>query len=199
MIARMEWGLVAHIGVPELETRVAILQHKAKQRGLEIPSNVAFFMAEHLYSNVRQLEGAINKLTAHCRLLDQQVSEKLVEQTLSELFQKPAKERVSVEVILKSVSTIFQVRISDLKGTSRTKEVACARQVAMYLAKEMMGDSLMMIGAAFGKTHSTILHAYKTIENKAKNDVQRGREGDMVRAEPVVDATEDSVAQRNQR
>lgn len=170
IVARMEWGLVAHVGVPDLETRVAILQHKAEQKGLKIPNSVAFFIAEHIFGNVRQLEGAINRLSAHCRLLEQKVTEEMVEKTLSELFQRPAKEKVSVDSILRSVSAIFQVKISDLKGTSRTKEVAIARQVAMYLAKELMGESLMMIGASFGKTHSTILHAYKTIENKVKND-----------------------------
>jgi len=166
----MEWGLVAHVGMPDLETRVAILQHKAEQKGLVIPNQVAFFIAEHVFSNVRQLEGAINRLTAHCRLLGQDVSENLVEQTLSELFQTAPKQRVSVENILKSVATVFQVRVNDLKGTSRTKEIAMARQVAMYLAKELINDSLMMIGSSFGKTHSTILHACKTIENKVKKD-----------------------------
>lgn len=170
IVARMEWGLVAHVGVPDLETRVAILQHKAEQKGLKIPSRVAFYIAEHIFGNVRQLEGAINRLTAHCRLLDQEISEELVESTLSELFQVAPKQKVSVENILKSVATIFQVRISDLKGTSRTKEIALARQVAMYLAKEMINESLMMIGASFGKTHSTILHACKTIENKVKKE-----------------------------
>ena len=72
MIARMEWGLVAHVGVPELETRVAIFQHKAEQKGLNIPNKVAFFIAEHIYNNVRQLEGAINRLSAHCRLIESQ-------------------------------------------------------------------------------------------------------------------------------
>lgn len=170
MVARMEWGLVAHVGVPDLETRVAILQHKATQKGLNIPNKVAFFIAEHIYSNVRQLEGAINRLSAYSRLFDQQITEELVEHSLSELFQHGTKQKVSVENILKSISTVFDVRISDLKGTSRTKEVALARQVAMYLAKEMMNESLMMIGASFGKTHSTILHACKTIENKIKKD-----------------------------
>jgi chromosomal replication initiator protein len=170
MVARMEWGLVAHVGVPDLETRVAILQHKAQQKGLVLPQNVAFFIAEHIYSNVRQLEGAINRLSALSRLLDQEITEELVERTLSELFQHPTKQKVSAENILKSVATVFEVRVSDLKGTSRTKEVALARQVAMYLAKEMMNESLMMIGASFGKTHSTILHACKTIENKIKKD-----------------------------
>ena len=110
------------------------------------------------------------RLTAHCRLLNQSVTEQLVEETLSELFQMAPKQRVSVENILKSVATIFGVRVSDLKGTLRTKEIAIARQVAMYLAKEMINESLMMIGASFGKTHSTILHACKTIENKIKKE-----------------------------
>lgn len=170
MVARMEWGLVAHIGVPDLETRVAILQHKAQQKGLMIPNKVAFFIAEHIYSNVRQLEGAINRLSAYARMLDQEITVELVENSLGELFQLPPKQKISVENILKSVATVFEVRISDLKGTSRTKEVTLPRQVAMYLAKEMMNESLMMIGASFGKTHSTILHACKTIENKIKKD-----------------------------
>lgn len=170
MIARMEWGLVAHVGVPDLETRVAILQHKAGQKGLLIPSKVAFFIAEHIYSNVRQLEGAINRLSAYAKLQDLEITEELVENSLRELFQHPLKQKVSVENILKSVATVFEVRISDLKGTSRTKEITLPRQVAMYLAKEMMNESLMMIGASFGKTHSTILHACKTIENKIKKD-----------------------------
>ncbi|NGX60646.1 MAG: Chromosomal replication initiator protein DnaA [Chlamydiae bacterium] len=170
IVGRMEWGLVAHVGTPDLETRVAILQHKAEQKGLHIPHSVAFFIAEHIFSNVRQLEGAINRLTAHCRLLGQEVSEELVEHSLSELFQTAPKQRVSVENILKSVSAVFEVRISDLRGTSRTKEIALARQVAMYLAKEMIDDSLMMIGASFGKTHSTILHACKTIVGKVEGN-----------------------------
>ncbi len=170
IVARMEWGLVAHVGMPDLETRVAIIQHKADLKELKIHNNVAFFIAEHIYSNVRQLEGAINRLTAHCRLLGQDVTEELVEETLSELFQTAPKRRVSVENILKSVATVFEVRVSELKGTSRTKEVALARQVAMYLSKEMIRESLVMIGASFGKTHSTILHACKTIENKIKKD-----------------------------
>lgn len=181
IVARMEWGLVAHVGVPDLETRVAILQHKAEQKGLKIPSSIAFYIAEHIYGNVRQLEGAINRLTAHCRLLNATVSEQMVEKTLSELFMRPSKEKVSVDAILKSVGTIFQVRSSDLKGTARTKEVALARQVAMFLAKELMGESLMMIGASFGKTHSTILHAYKTIENKSKNDESLRRQISLCR------------------
>lgn len=181
MVARMEWGLVAHVGVPELETRVAILQHKAEQKGLHIPHKVAFFIAEHINNNVRQLEGAVNRLSAHCRLLNLNISEDLVERTLREMLQQAPRQRITVEQILKSVATIFQVRVSDLKGSGRTKEIALPRQVAMYLAKEMINESLMMLGASFGKTHSTILHAYKTIEEKLSHDETLRRQIGMVR------------------
>ena len=181
MIARMEWGLVAHVGVPELETRVAILQHKAEQKGLHIPHKVAFFIAEHINNNVRQLEGAVNRLSAHCRLMNLNISEELVARTLREMLQQAPRQRITVEQILKSVATIFQVRVSDLKGSGRTKEIALPRQVAMYLAKEMINESLMMLGASFGKTHSTILHAYKTIEEKLSHDETLRRQIGMVR------------------
>jgi chromosomal replication initiator protein len=174
MIARMEWGLVAQLGVPELETRVAILQHKAYQKGLNLPNNVAFFIAEHIYNNVRQLEGAINRLSAHCRLLNLNITEELVESTLREMLQHAPKSKISVEQILKSVAAVFQVRVSDLKGTSRTKEIALPRQVAMYLACRMISGTLQTLSDSFGKTHSTILHACKAIEKKvAENDTLR--------------------------
>lgn len=181
MIARMEWGLVAHIGMPELETRVAILTAKAQAKGLVIPNKVAFFIAEHIHHNVRQLEGAINRLSAHCKLLNLAITEELVEKTLRELLQQAPKQKISVEQILKSVATIFEVRVSDLKGTVRTKEISLPRQVAMYLAKMMINESLMMLGASFGKTHSTILHACKTIEERMTKDETLRRQIGMVR------------------
>lgn len=180
MIARMEWGLVAHVGVPELETRVAILQHKAEQKGLNIPNKVAFFIAEHIYNNVRQLEGAVNRLSAHCKLLDLHITEELVEKTLREMLQQSPHQKISVEQILKSVATVFQVRVSDLKGSTRTKEIALPRQVAMYLAYKMINESLQMLGASFGKTHSTIIHACKNIEKKVALDETLRRQIGMV-------------------
>lgn len=181
MIARMEWGLVAHIGVPELETRVAIITAKAEQKGLFIPNKVAFFIAEHIHNNVRQLEGAINRLSAHCKLLNVAITEELVERTLIEMLQQAPRQKISVEQILKSVATIFEVRVSDLKGSGRAKEIALPRQVAMYLAKTMINESLMMLGASFGKTHSTILHACKSIEEKMSKDETLRRQIGMVR------------------
>ncbi len=181
MIARMEWGLVAHMGMPDLETRVAILQHKAELKGLNIPSNVAFFIAENVQNNVRQLEGAINRLSAHCRLLDMHITEELVEETLREMLQKAPKEKITIELILKSVAAVFQVPVMALRGNARTKDVALPRQVAMYLAKEMINESLLMLGVHFGKTHSTILHACKTIKEKMEKDEILRRQIHMVR------------------
>lgn len=182
MVARMEWGLVANIGIPDLETRVAILQHKAEQKGFRIPQKVAFFIAEHIFNNVRQLEGAINRLGAYCRLMGLDVTEEAVEKTLSELFQYSPQKKISVESILKSVAMIFGVRVSDLKSGSRTKDVAFPRQVAMYLAKEMINESLMRLSSAFGgKTHSTLLHAWKKIAGQVEKDETLRRQIDMAR------------------
>ena len=180
-IGKMEGGLMAEMRTPDLETRVAILQCKAEQKGLHIPHKVAFFIAEHINNNVRQLEGAINRLSAHCRLLNLNITEELVTKTLREMLQHAPREKISVEQILKSVATIFGVRVSDLKGTKRTQEIALSRQVAMYLAKEMINESLTMLGVSFGKTHSTILHACNSIEQKIATDEKLRHKIGMVR------------------
>jgi chromosomal replication initiator protein len=182
MTARMEWGLVAHIGAPDLETRVAILQHKAELKGIRIPHKVAFFIAEHIFNNVRQLEGAINRLTAYSRLMGQEVSEEAVENSLGELLQAAPQRRISVESILLSVAAIFGVRVSDLRGSSRAKQVAFPRQVAMYLAKELINDSLMKLSSAFGgKTHSTLIHAWKKIGEQVEKDETLRHQIEMAR------------------
>jgi chromosomal replication initiator protein len=183
MVARLEWGLVAHMGIPDLETRVAIIKHKSERRGLDIPNQIAFFIAEHIYNNVRQIEGAINRLCAHSRLMSANLNEEVVEKILSEMFQSNApNKKISVEEILKSVAAVFEVRISELKGESRHKEIALARQVAMYLAKEMIDDSLMKIASSFGgKTHSTLLHAWKKITDQIQINEMLRRQVQMVR------------------
>lgn len=182
LVARMEWGLVAHIGTPDIETRVAILQHKAELRGIRLPHKVAFFIAEHIFNNVRQLEGAINRLSAYSRLIGKEVTEEVVENTLGELLQHNPQKKISVDNILRCVGTIFEVRVSDLRGTSRLKNVAFPRQVAMYLAKELMTDSLMKLASAFGgKTHSTLLHAWKKVSEQLVNDENLRRQVEMAR------------------
>lgn len=183
MIGRMEWGLVAHLGVPDFETRVAILQHKAEQKGIRLPQKVAFFIAEHIFNNVRQLEGALNRLTAYCRLMGLDASEEVAEKTMGELFQGSPTKKISVDNIIKSVATMYEIRASDLKGSSRTKSVALPRQVAMYLAKELLiNEPLKNLAAVFGgKTHSTLLHAWKKISEQVEKDEQLKRQIQMTR------------------
>jgi len=181
MIARMEWGLVAHMGMPELETRVAILQHKAQQKGLKLSDPVAFFIAEHIFNNVRQLEGAINRLSAHCRLLNMEITEELVQTVLKEMLQLVPKQRISVDQILNSVAAVFQERRTELKGPRRTKKLVLARQVAMYLACKLVHEPLQTLAGSFGKkTHSTLLHACKSIEEKLTADETLRRQIAMV-------------------
>ena len=182
MIARMEWGLVAHIGIPELETRVAIIQHKAEQKGFNIPSDVGFFIAEHIYQNVRQLEGAINRLGAYCRLMRITLTKEIAENILKEMLEYYPEQKISVEGILKSVATAFEIRVSDIKGDSRLKNIALSRQVAMYLSKELINESLQKIASSFGgKTHSTLLHAWKKISSQLENDQMLRRQIQMIK------------------
>ncbi|MEM8727168.1 MAG: chromosomal replication initiator protein DnaA [Chlamydiota bacterium] len=171
MIDRMRWGLVAHMGTPDLETRVAILQYKAETVDLCLPNRLAFYIAEHIHNNVRQLEGAINRLSAYCRLMNLEPSQAVVDSTMGEMFQAPVRSKISVDRIIHSVASMFNVRESDLRGTSRAKEVTYPRQIAMYLAKELLGESLMKIASAFGgKTHSTLLHGWKKIKQQLETD-----------------------------
>jgi len=181
MKARMEWGLVAHMGIPDLETRVAIMKHKAEQKGLDLPNEIAFFMAEHLYNNVRQLEGAVNRLNAHCRLLNVSLTREFVINTLGEMFQQSPKNLITVEQVLKGVESIFQVPVRDIRSKKRTKEIALARQVAMYLAKQLVNDSLVSLAVYFEKTHSTLLHAFDAIEQKIRDDERLKRQIDLVK------------------
>ena len=182
MIARMEWGLVAHIGIPDLETRVAIIQHKANQKKINIPSNVAFFIADHIYNNVRQLEGAINRLSAYCRLMHVEITEEIADNLLREMFEYKPPSKITVEAILKTVASVFEVRVSDIKSDSRLQNIAKARQVAMYLAKELIDESLMKIASSFGgKTHSTLLHAWKKINLQLKSDNTLQRQLQMIK------------------
>ena len=177
---RMEWGLVSQLGPPDLETRTAILQDKAQQKGLDLPHDIAFYIAEHIFCNVRQLEGAINRLCAYSRLLNMDITKELVEKSLREMLEHVPRKNISVEEILKSVATVFQVRVSELKSSSRLKEVVLARQVAMYISCKFIKGTLKTIADSFGKTHSTLLHAYKKIEKKAATDDTLQRQIEMV-------------------
>lgn len=182
MIARMEWGLVAHIGPPDFETRVAILQHKAEQKGIRLPQKISYFLAEQIFNNVRQLEGALNRLSAYSRLMNQEITEDIIEQSMGEMIPHSPQKKVSADQIIKSVATLFEIKASDLCSEKRDKKVALPRQVAMYLAKELLTDSLMKIAQSFGgKSHSTLLHSWKKISRQLQEDDKLKRQIQLAR------------------
>jgi len=181
IVARMEWGLVANVGMPDIETRIAILQHKAELRGFKLSHEIAFLIAEGLSHNIRQLEGAINRLSAYVHFANKELNEALVEEILGDMFQQSIAPKIMIDDVLQGVSSVLEVRLSDLKGPKRSKDIALARQVAMYLAKELIETSLVSLAEEFGKTHSTLLHAAKTIEKKLEQDELLKRKVEMIK------------------
>jgi len=170
LISRFGSGLIVSIDPPELETRVAILIKKAKQEGVELPEDVAFFVAKRVRSNVRELEGALRRIMASAYFTGRQIDVSLVNDSLKDLisFQERL---VTINNIQKTVAEYFKIRVSDIHAKSRSRQVARPRQVAMALAKELTDHSLPEIGDAFGgRDHTTVIHACRKIaELKAKD------------------------------
>ena len=171
---RFGWGLSVSVEPPELEMRVAILNSKAEQNGVYLPSEVSFFIAKRVRSNVRELEGALKRVMANADLFGQPITLDFVRETLSDLLAVQAK-LVTIENIQKTVSEYYRVRLSDMSSKSRSRSIARPRQVAMALAKELTGKSLPEIGLAFGgRDHTTVLHACrKVVELQAEDSAIR--------------------------
>lgn len=163
--SRFGWGLTAEIKPPELETRVAILQKKAFDHfGIELPSEIAFFVAKHIRSNIRELEGALRRIVAGSKFMDVPITMDYVKETLHDLLSLHDR-MVTLENIQKTVVDYYKIRASDLLSKKRNRSIARPRQVAMALSKELTQHSLPEIGDAFGgRDHTTVLHACRKIE-----------------------------------
>ena len=170
LISRFECGLITDIQPPDLETRIAILRKKAQTENLNIPDEVINFIAEKIPSNIRQLEGALNKLTAYSTLTKSNLSTSLAQEILKDII--PLENKViSINQIQKTISDYFNIKLSALLSKKRTKDIITARQIAIYISRELTELSLPVIGAAFGgKDHTTILHSYNKIKNKIGKD-----------------------------
>lgn len=167
---RFEWGLIADIQPPDLETRVAILQKKAQQKKLTLPSEVALFIASQVTSNVRELEGGLTRLSAQAALNDSMITLDFAREVLQNFGERKRKE-VSVETVQKAVSKYFGVRVLDLTSKRRTNLVTVPRQIAMFLCRKHAGASYPMIGMRFGgKDHTTALYACATVEKRLKRE-----------------------------
>jgi len=169
---RFEWGLIADIQPPDMETRVAILQKKAEVEGVQLPHDVAIFLASNIDSNVRELEGSLTRLGAFASLTKATITIELAKDVLRNTL-NGARREITVENIQKTICDYFNIKLGDLKAKRRTQNIALPRQVAMYLCRKYTEASFPGIGDKFGgRDHSTVIHASKTIERKIKEDPQ---------------------------
>ena len=170
--SRFEWGLIADIQPPDVETRIAILSQKAESEKVEMPSEVAHYLAEYTHSNVRELEGFLNNIIAYSKLMNKEISVDLAKQVLKTLVKKEEKQAISVESIQKEVVAYFDLRLTDLKSDKKQKKISLPRQIAMYLSRKYTAASYPEIGEKFGgKDHSTVIHAVKKIEGLLGKDI----------------------------
>jgi chromosomal replication initiator protein len=168
--SRFEWGLIADIQPPDLETKVAIIKKKAERQNIILPDNVALYIASKIKSNIRELEGALVRLIAYCSLKGSEVTLGMAQETLQDILGSNEKS-INVEMIQKLVADHFKMRVQDLKSKNNSKSVAMPRQICMYLCKELTGASLPQIGREFGdKHHTTVLHSINKIKDLRQND-----------------------------
>lgn len=193
LVSRFGWGMVVDISEPDFESRVAILQHKARRRGINLKSDVVEFVAEKVVSNVRDLEGVLNKILMHSTSLgvDQSISFDIVQKCIGEDFLKQNEKNyfkskktiVSPQTIIEVVAEYYSLQVSDITGVSRSKEIMKGRQVCMWLMKNELKLSLPAIGRIFGgKDHTTVLHGCRKIDELISNDPSFGGEIESIQA-----------------
>ncbi len=173
--SRFEWGLIADIQPPDLETRIAILGFKAEQQSMPVPDEVIALIARRFQNNIRELEGALNRVIAHARLMRCPLT---VEMAISALRDfGPAPGSLSIDQIVEAVAQFYNLETQDLLGRRRSKEIVIARQMAMYLAREETNASFPQIGRALGgRDHTTVLHGYEKIHAQVEEDDHLRRE-----------------------
>jgi chromosomal replication initiator protein len=170
--SRFEWGLIADIQAPDMETKQAILRMKAEQNGIDLPPEVALFLASAVSSNIRELEGYLIRIGAFASLTATPITLAMAQEVLKDIMVEKRRE-LTVEEIQKLVATHFSVKVSDLKSAKRMKALVLPRQIAMYLSRQLTSCSYPEIGERFGgKDHSTIIHAIKKIEKNMEDDFQ---------------------------
>ncbi|ALC14803.1 chromosomal replication initiator protein DnaA [Desulfuromonas soudanensis] len=170
--SRFEWGLIADIQAPDMETKHAILKMKAEQNGINLPEDVALFLANSISSNVRELEGFLVRIGAFASLTSTPVTLTMAREVLKDILVEKNRE-LSIEEIQKVVATYYNIKVSEIKSSRRLKVLVLPRQIAMYLSRQLTSYSYPEIGERFGgKDHSTIIHAIKKIEKAIENDYQ---------------------------
>jgi len=176
LISRFDWGLTVQIEPPEPEMRVAILKKKAETAKINLGDDVAFLIAKNLRSNVRELEGALNKVLAYARFHGKEVNMDVAKEALKDIF-GATNRQLTLELIQKTVADYYKLKVAEMYSKKRTRAIARPRQVAMWLARELTHHSLPEIGEAFGgRDHTTVLHACRTINDLRAKETQLGND-----------------------
>jgi chromosomal replication initiator protein len=169
--SRFEWGLIADIQPPEIETKIAIIEKKIQENKIDLPHNVVYYIASHVESNIRELEGFLVRIGAYSSLTGKEINLDLVKEVLSSLVKHNKKGEVSIEEIIKVIAGKLNIKISDIKAHNKNKNVVFARQIAMYLARKLTNCSFPDIGQKIGgRDHSTVIYANNKILNNIKVD-----------------------------
>jgi chromosomal replication initiator protein len=169
--SRFEWGLIADIEPPDLETKVAILKRKADLDGVHLPDEIAFFIASKVKSNIRELEGSLVRLVAISSLRGLPISKMLAQDALKNIIDSEQPEGLTIERISRTVAAKYKLSIEEIKSKNNSRQIAVPRQVAMYLCKRLTKHSFPEIGKAFGgKHHTTVMHSVEKIEALTKED-----------------------------
>jgi chromosomal replication initiator protein len=168
--SRFEWGLIADIQPPDIETKIAILKKKAEAEAVPLPDNVALYIAGKIKSNIRELEGSLIRLIAYASLKGQDISLSLAQEVLKNVLSHDEK-AVTIEVIQKYIADYYRLRPNDLKQRNNSKSISRPRQIAMYLCKTLTSASLPEIGRSFGgKHHTTVIHSIRMVERLKQSD-----------------------------
>ena len=175
LVSRFEWGLVADIQRPDVDTRVAILREKTTREDIHVPDDVLQLIAGKIDSNIRELEGCLTRLVLYSNMVKEPISTELCEKALKDIFDQQKHKQITAELIMRTVADYYGLSMEDITGPTRKREITVPRQIAMFLTREMTGMSLPQIGNVFGgRDHTTVLHSCKTVEANmtANNDVK---------------------------
>jgi len=182
LVSRFEWGMVADIGLPDFETRTAILQRKVNNKGYEISDEIIKFIAQNIQHNIREMEGALNRILAHIQLQHSEPDQKTMENILANIIKNPKRKRLSAKEIIGQVSAFYDLDQKDITGKCRKKEYVRPRQIAMYLMRKEINVSYPSIGDEFGKRdHTTAMHAVNKIEKEVEEEENTEQEINLLR------------------
>lgn len=170
LVSRFEWGLVTELETPDVETRIAILRKKQEQLDIDLADDVLHYLAENIRSNIRRLEGGLIRVASYTSLTGRKLDIEALENLLRDTLDTEQREAVTIEAIQRAVAEYFDIRLGDMTSKRRPQSIAHPRQIAMYLCRTLTQHSLPEIGMGFGRNHATVLHAYRVVGNRIKED-----------------------------